>query len=159
MRIRLTSLLCAGAGAIIFSILLERLSPAGVVTGIGAGLLFSSVIGPAGPVTGGLSHWLRLLRYCFLLLVDMAVATVRQIRAVLCRRPPRPTVLHLRPHVDARGRVLVANSVTLTPGTITLEETAEEYVVLCAQAPAQPALCRAITADFEKRLPTKELCP
>ena len=155
MRIRMTHLLCAGAGAIVFSILLERLSLGGVATGAAAGLLFAAAVRPIGKAAVLPLHGLSLLRYGALLLADMAASTARQMRAVLRPHLFQAAILHLRPAANEQGRVLVANSITLTPGTVTLEENETEYAVLCADPPAQPEARQDVAAHFEKRLPKK----
>ncbi len=156
MRARMTQILCAGAGAIIFSILLERLTIAGIIAGVCCGWLFQIVIRPVGNASTKPLRGMWLIRYAMLLLRDMATSTLRQARAVLFHAQHPPTIVHLPPHAAERGRVLVANSITLTPGTITLEETAQEYVILCAQAPTNAACKAALSTTFEARLHHEE---
>lgn len=152
MRSRATQTLCAALGAAVFCILLERLSLPGVVTGALCGLLFARLVRPIAcpgtrPFAGTwmLGYFIRLLR-------DMAGATVHAAHVALRKTPPASAIIHLAPHAAERGRVLVANSITLTPGTVTLEETAEEYVVLCLDAPGDPEARAHIAAAFETRL-------
>lgn len=185
MHIRMTHLLfCAGAGAAVFTVLLERFTLWGTILGAAIAVYAANAVCAAAAAgtkpadtfasrprlngrsadasdTAGKMHvkqyaGLRLLRYGILLLFDMAVSTVRQIKTVLRPNPPVPAILHSKPQTDGRGRVLVANSVTLTPGTVTLEETEEDYAILCADPPESPEKRSAITSAFEQRLSRKE---
>lgn len=156
MRARMTHILCAGAGAIVFSILLSKLTLGGLLTGAFSGLLFAAVIRPVGSSGTKPYRGLWLLRYGALLLRDMVIATAQQMRAVLRRVPTEPAILHLTPTAAERGRVLVANSITLTPGTVTLEETEDEYAILCAEPPNGSEARRAVAGSFEARLHEEE---
>lgn len=73
---------------------------------------------------------IKYLHYCAHLIGAMAVSSWRMLVCVLKGRPEGVSIVHVRPLAGEKGRVLVSNSVTLTPGTITLEETPEEYIIL-----------------------------
>ena len=141
---------CAAAGALVFCVLLERVSLPGALLGAAVGAA-GGFCAPAEP--GGTN---RPVRYGLYLLREMAAGTVHMVRAALGRRPFPIALLRLPPTARGCGRAVVANSMTLTPGTVTLEETEARYVVLCADPPADEAARAAVVGGFETRLRRKE---
>lgn len=88
-------------------------------------------------------------------LVELAKSTMATIKAVL-GRPGRlqPAILAVPLDVrSAAGVTLVANMVTLTPGTTSLEVSADgrTLFVHCLDAPDQEAAIRAVKASLEAR--------
>lgn len=53
------------------------------------------------------------------------------LRWILSSRPLRASVRKEPACVGDRQRIIVSDCITLTPGTITLEESASEYTILC----------------------------
>lgn len=157
MRLSKTQIECACAGALVFNILLEQLCVWGILVGAATGVFFAIAIRPLG--ASGTKPLSRsgLLRYVLMLIGDMLLATVYQMRAALRRMPQQIAILHLHPRVAERSRVIVANSITLTPGTVTLDETAQDYVILCADPPATQEQRNLVAASFEKRLSAQEV--
>jgi len=74
-----------------------------------------------------------MLQYVLVIIVEVYKATVAVLRIILDRRIPlQQTVVKV--HVDLKTdftRVLLANSITLTPGTITVALKGSEYTVHC----------------------------
>lgn len=75
--------------------------------------------------------WLRLLRYSGWLLKEIALANWQVMRIVLDPKLPiDPGLVRFRTALETDlGVTLFANSITLTPGTITVEVAEHEFVV------------------------------
>lgn len=73
----------------------------------------------------------RFSAYCFRLLVDIARANFQVARLVLHPRMPiSPRMVSLEVDLNRYGtRVLFANSITLTPGTLTVLAEGNKYLV------------------------------
>lgn len=85
----------------------------------------------------------RAIPYSLWLLGQIVKSNLAMVPIILKRRPPiHPKVLRV-PAGDAGalGQVTYANSITMTPGTVTLEVSDDEIVV--------HALTRATAADLE----------
>ena len=71
--------------------------------------------------------------YALLLIKEIALANVTVCRMILTRREVMEPVL-VKVHTDLKtetARVILANSITLTPGTITVSLTEQELLVHC----------------------------
>lgn len=96
--------------------------------------------------------WMRLLR-------EIAVSNLQVIAAILSprRHPIQPHFLRVRTRQEsALGQVLLANSITLTPGTVTVQQTGDELLVhalttASAQGVRDGQLDALIPADVEER--------
>ena len=79
----------------------------------------------------GIAEALRLLRYLPWLVWQIVIASLQVARVVLDPALPiAPRVLRVRvplPHNFAR--LVLANSITLTPGTVTLDVEGDDYLV------------------------------
>lgn len=72
-------------------------------------------------------------RYCFLLLFEIIKANIDVMHLILSPQyEPEPQLItaHI-PLNTALGRVILANSITLTPGTITIQLKGDEYLIHC----------------------------
>jgi len=78
----------------------------------------------------GLKKAARAARYGLLLLREIVAANLRVIRLVYGGREPEPVLVRFRAELETdAARVLLANSITLTPGTITVELEGDELCV------------------------------
>lgn len=69
-------------------------------------------------------------RYLLFLLKEILLANVAVIRLVYRRKAPEPVLVRFKaPLRTDAAKVLVANSITLTPGTYTVHLTGDEYCV------------------------------
>lgn len=80
----------------------------------------------------------RLPRYALygaVLIAEIIKANFTVMRAILSGRPCRPAIrrVHL-PLREEGSRMLLANSITLTPGTVTVAVECEDFLVLCLDA-------------------------
>ncbi len=73
------------------------------------------------------------LRYCRLLVTEIVKANLTAIRMILTQREEiQPALVSF--HTDLKsqvGKALLANAITLTPGTITVTLEESEYTVHC----------------------------
>lgn len=84
-----------------------------------------------GPEVFELATQLRAAAYLPWLLKEIAITSWNVMRIVLNPRLPiDPVVMHLRRSQRTElGRVIYANSITLTPGTLTMDEDGEHMTI------------------------------
>lgn len=96
----------------------------------------------------------RCLRLAGTYAVDMVRSNIQVARVVAMPEPPEPAVVTLE--LDARGPWVVsalANMITLTPGTLTLEVAPDASRLYVHVLPTQPlGEHRAHLADLQRRL-------
>ena len=74
----------------------------------------------------------RIALYGAYLFWEIVRANLATLKRVYSRREPEPAVAAFQTRLKPRWqRVLLANSITLTPGTITLEEKGDRLTVHC----------------------------
>lgn len=73
------------------------------------------------------------LQYGATLVWEIVKANVQTMKVILSPKAAyRPAVVRLQvPLEEASSRVLLSNSITLTPGTVTIRQHEEELLVLC----------------------------
>ncbi len=106
-----------------------------------------------GVVVAGLAYWfahkalgytlkaeLRMLKkapiliaYLFLLIKEIIVANIQMMKIVTSKKAEiHPVMVKIKvPLKTSFARVLLANSITLTPGTITAELEGDEFTIHC----------------------------
>ena len=74
-----------------------------------------------------------ILRYVFVLVKEIVKANYAVIKMIMSSRYEiEPVIVRFRTDLKtAPARILLANSITLTPGTITVSLEGDEYVVHC----------------------------
>lgn len=75
----------------------------------------------------------RMLHYGYVLIKEIVSANLTVCRMILTRKETMEPVI-VRVHADLKtetARVILANSITLTPGTITVSLTGQELLVHC----------------------------
>lgn len=72
-------------------------------------------------------------RYVFLLVKEIIKANLTVCRMILTRRETvEPVIVHVHTNLKTEtARVILANSITLTPGTITVSMTNDDLLVHC----------------------------
>lgn len=79
--------------------------------------------------------WKRSLRYVgyfFALIWEIIKANGTVMKLIWTKKPYQPAMVRIRvPFRENSSRVILANSITLTPGTITVEQQGDEFLVLC----------------------------
>ena len=97
----------------------------------------------------------RLIRYGVYLFVEIVRANLATIRRVYSRREPEPAVVTFQTKLAPRWqRVLLANSITLTPGTITLEQSGDRLTVHCLNRADADGLA---DSEMERRIGRMEV--
>ena len=132
---------------------------AAVVAWIAVGLVgLNPPIGRPSGVT-----WIRFAEYLLWLGWQVVVASLRVAQVVLDPRlPVDPTVSRIRSaHPSNLAKLTLANSITLTPGTVTLDVTEDEFLVhaLTRQGSRDlehGAMSRRVAALFERAEPGRE---
>lgn len=117
-------------GGMLFSVLLGRLSLTGFLFGAALGFvlclfLFSFYRQDAD------DRRIPFFPYCAYVASRIFLSSLTMIRWILSSRPLQASVRKEPACAGGRDRIIVSDSVTLTPGTIALEESASEYTILC----------------------------
>ncbi len=117
----------AVSGSIKWPQLVVGMAAASFVTYFNRGLLIKPTERP--PVNLKNIGW--LIGYLLRLLRDIVIANFQVARLVLHPRMPiEPNLVSLKVGLDKiTGRVLLANSITLTPGTLTIMADGDEFLV------------------------------
>jgi multicomponent Na+:H+ antiporter subunit E len=99
-----------------------------------------------------------LLRYWLHLIREIVVSNIDVVRAILSPRPAiEPHFLTVRLHQTTDlGKVILANSITLTPGTVTVDLQGDELLVHAltrssGRAVEEGQLDRLVPIDCEER--------
>lgn len=76
---------------------------------------------------------LLFLRYCRLLVTEIVKANVNAIHLILTQKEEiEPVLVRFHSRLQTRaGKAMLANAITLTPGTITVTLEGSEYTVHC----------------------------
>ena len=114
-----------------FHLSLGAISAIAIARGTNRLLLLPPAIGPAGQHPVLTMPWLHLPQYVAWLMWQIVLASLQVAYVVLHPSMPiHPRVIRFRtrlPH--ALARVTLANSITLTPGTVTLDVEDDEFIV------------------------------
>lgn len=104
-----------------------------------------------GSVGVGVGRLLRLALYAPWLIWQIALANFDVMLRIFGMRPIDPCVVRFTPDLQSDfGRATLANSITLTPGTVTVEITAEgEYIIHALNREAADAV---LTRVMEKKV-------
>ena len=84
----------------------------------------------------GAAGFFRLLRYAPWLVWQVAKANVDVLLRVIGKKPVDPMLFRFKPDLESEfGRTTLANSITLTPGTVTVEVEEDGHFIVHAIAP------------------------
>lgn len=88
----------------------------------------------------------RFLGYIAVLIKEILMANLQAIRLILSEKEEvRPVLVHFETDIKTEaGKVLLANSITLTPGTITVELEDSGYVVHCLDEKLAPGMDQSV---------------
>jgi len=132
-----------------------------LVAGILVALVATILVSDRSPVFAGLRFSpaapLHLVRYLFVFTIALWRANLDMARRVLSPvLPIRPAVVEVQTDLASDlGRLMLANSITLTPGTLTVDINGDLLLVHWIDCPSDVDLSdttRAIAADFERHL-------
>jgi multicomponent Na+:H+ antiporter subunit E len=89
----------------------------------------------------GMSRTVRFVLYLPWLLWQIVLANIDVALRVMGFRDVNPSVIRFRPELDSEfGEVTLANSITLTPGTVTMEIEDGEFIVHAVSPEAAEAV-------------------
>ena len=95
-----------------------------------------------------------LIQYVFILVKEIVKANFAVIRMITSSRYElEPAVVRFKTDLkSAPARIMLANSITLTPGTITVSLTGDEYVVHCLDKLLAEGINSSIFVTLLRRL-------
>ena len=95
-----------------------------------------------------------LIRYCCCLVTEIVKANMGVIRLILTQREePVPALVTFHSDLEtAAGKALLANAITLTPGTITVMLEDSEYVVHCLDESMAEGINESRFAEYIREL-------
>ena len=99
-----------------------------------------------------------LLHYIFTLIVEILKANLAVFKLIYTAEYElEPAVVHFKTDLQTTfARVLLANSITLTPGTITVALTDNEYTVHCLDKELAEGISSSVFVKLLKKLEASE---
>lgn len=127
---------------------------AGILLSLLIAYLWSDLLIESGATVPSLKTTVRFLKYAANLVIEVVKASVAMAAIVLNPRLPiSPGFIVLRTRLKTRfGRVMYANSITLTPGTLTVELEGDRLVVHSITADAAEGVYHWFMEDEMLRL-------
>ena len=94
------------------------------------------------------------LKYCRVLVREIVRANVRAIHMILTQEEEiEPVLVRFRMDLKSHmGKALLANAITLTPGTITVTLEDSEYTVHCLDESMAEGIDESVFAEYIRRL-------
>lgn len=101
---------------------------------------------------------LYILQYAFILVKEIIKANYAVIKMITSSRYEiEPAVVRFKADLKTNSaRVMLANSITLTPGTITVSLEGDEYVVHCLDKGLAEGINSSVFVDLLKKLERME---
>lgn len=94
-----------------------------------------------------------ILQYIGVLIAQIIMANWATIRLIFARKKPEPVIVCFKTTLKTKtARVLLANSITLTPGTITVSLEEDEYTVHCLDRSLSEGMDQSIFVKLLTRL-------
>lgn len=154
-------LVAFGATVLLWLLLAGSLHPQELVAAVVAGVIVTAVAGQRLAIFSGIrispAAPLALLSYLVSFLYALLRANLDMARRVLSPSLPiRPAVIEVETGLQSSlGRLLLANSITLTPGTLTVDVQGERLLIHWVDCPPGTdleAATRAIVEPFERHI-------
>ena len=153
--------LVAGVSMVLWLLLTGSLDAQEVIAGAVVSILVTAIFGARFTIfTGFRFSWLAPL-HILVYLANFFVALVRAnfdlaIRVLSPSLPIRPAMVEVRTHLKSPlGKMLLANTITLTPGTLTVDVIGDRLLVhwvYCPEGMSTEEATAQIAARFEKHL-------
>ena len=153
--------LVAGVSMVLWLLLTGSLEAQEVIAGAVVSVLVTAIFGARFTIfTGFRFSWLAPL-YILVYLANFFVALVRAnfdlaIRVLSPSLPIRPAMVEVRTRLKSPlGKMLLANTITLTPGTLTVDVIGDRLLVhwvYCPEGMSTEEATAQIAARFEKHL-------
>ncbi len=129
---------------------------AGAIVALLISLLFYRRLGIYGEFRISLKALIYAIIYGFVFLVSLVKSNLdvalRVIKPII---PINPGIVHVKTKLKSPlARLILANSITLTPGTLTVETSGEDFYIhwIDVQAADERGATEAIVRNFEKYL-------
>lgn len=99
----------------------------------------------------------EVLHYIFLLIVEIMKANFAVVKMIMSSKYEiEPVVVKFKTNLKTRpARILLANSITLTPGTITVSLSDDEYVVHCLDKSLAQGIDSSIFVELLEKMEEK----
>lgn len=96
----------------------------------------------------------QFLHYIVVLVKEILLANVQTIKMILSEKEEvKPTLVDFKTDIKSEtGKVLLANSITLTPGTITVELDDSGYVVHCLDESMAGGMDESVFVELIRKL-------
>lgn len=114
-----------------FHLAIGAVSTIGVTLGTRRLFLLSPAIGPGNLHPMDVIPWIRLLRYIPWLIWQIITSSLQVAFVVLHPKMPiQPSLIRFRTHLPHElARLTLATSITMTPGTVTLDVQEDEFLI------------------------------
>lgn len=95
-----------------------------------------------------------LIRYLFLLVKEIVKANLGVIRMILNQKEEiEPTLVTFHTNLKTTtGKALLANAITLTPGTITVSLEEDQYTVHCLDESLAEGMNESVFVDYIRKM-------
>ena len=131
-----------------------------LIAGAAVAIVLSLLPLPGSKIYSEIVLWPKKLFYAVAYLIHFLIAVVQSnldvaFRVLSPRLPINPGIVRVRTRLKSSlGRLILANSITLTPGTITVEVRGDELFIhwINIQAADIDESTQKIVAGFERRL-------
>lgn len=96
----------------------------------------------------------QILHYLFVLILEIVKANFTVVKLIMSSKYElEPVVIKFRTDLKTRpARILLANSITLTPGTITVSLSNDEYMVHCLDKSLAQGIDRSIFVELLEKM-------
>lgn len=96
----------------------------------------------------------HLLRYIFTLIIEIIKANLSVFRLIYTAKYElEPAIVHFQTDLRSTfARVLLANSITLTPGTITVSLQDNEYMVHCLDKELAEGIASSVFVELLRKI-------
>lgn len=96
----------------------------------------------------------QILHYLFVLILEIVKANFTVVKLIMSSKYElEPVVIKFRTDLKTRpARILLANSITLTPGTITVSLSNDEYMVHCLDKSLVQGIDRSIFVELLEKM-------
>ena len=91
----------------------------------------------------------QFIKYLFVLVKEIYAANVLTIQMILSNKEVRPKLVEFTTDLQTdKGKVILANSITLTPGTITVSLEDSKYLVHCLDESLAPGMDESVFVEL-----------
>jgi multicomponent K+:H+ antiporter subunit E len=141
----------------VWLLLVNEVLPGAVVLAVLAGIAIPKLTSAYWPGRPRIRHPLLVLEYLTVVLCDIVVSNIQVAWLVLFRRGASLRSGFITVPLDLRSPeaiTMLAGTITLTPGTVTADVSADERSLLvhCLEVPDPAAAVQAIKSRYERRL-------